>query len=450
MQRLGGRAAGWDRLGVAIGGGFLLAAGGVPGAFAGARALAWSARDSSVGRSVALGAACGLAWFGVGLGWSTTAAVDFGVDHPLLAASALVVCCAAVPALAAGLATAAGGGGRAWAAAWGAAGALAWVLPLPGGLAVPLAAWGPLLWPAAALGRPALEIAAGFVAGAPPRVAVGALIVWVAGGAIWWGAPSASAETRIVVLQPDHGRFEGRMPSTAEDRRARVSALVSEAPEADLLVASETAWPGALDERLLSQGRRMILGVSDQGRNEVVAASNGAVVDRVAKQALVPFAERPVWGFGDRLFEAGSGPPMLRLDGLRVGVLVCYEDVLPWSIARVAATRPAVVAAPSSDVWLPETGRSLHGVAARLAAVELGVPVVRAVTSGPSSIVDVRGRVVVETPWIDGDLAVGAKGRIAVGRVAIGGGWWSGALAAPYLTAAAWAAWAAMVFRRRG
>ncbi len=94
----------------------------------------------------------------------------------------------------------------------------------------------------------------------------------------------------------------------------------------------------------------------------------------------------------------GSQPLVLRRPGgkpaVRVGVLICYED-MSGSVARTAARAEArLLVDVSNDAWFAETSApALHDRLAALRAVETRTSLVRSVNAGPSSWVDPTGRV---------------------------------------------------------
>jgi apolipoprotein N-acyltransferase len=135
-------------------------------------------------------------------------------------------------------------------------------------------------------------------------------------------------------------------------------------------------------------------------RNSLMAvAGPGPVTALYDKWHLVPFGEyQPSWmplpiqlvpgdGFG-----AGSGPATLHLPGLPpVGPLICYEAIFPGQVA--ASDRPAWLANVTNDAWFGNSsGPRQHLAAARLRAVEEGLPLARAANTGISAVFDGFGR----------------------------------------------------------
>lgn len=142
--------------------------------------------------------------------------------------------------------------------------------------------------------------------------------------------------------------------------------------------------------------------------NSVVVAS-GDTRRVYRKRHLVPFGEfmplRPVFGWLLEVlripmsdFAVGDGrPPQLEAAGHTLGVSVCYEDAFgeDW---RAALPQSSVLVNLSEDAWFGNSLAPHQRVQiARMRALELGRPLVRAANTGPSLAMDQRGRVLART-----------------------------------------------------
>jgi apolipoprotein N-acyltransferase len=139
---------------------------------------------------------------------------------------------------------------------------------------------------------------------------------------------------------------------------------------------------------------------------------SGLRAERYDKRTLVPFGEYlPFRALFDRLhvtqfvrvpggFDAGIGPPVLRLPGLPDALaMVCYEAIFPNEApAREGdAAEAGYILNLTDDAWFGNTaGPYQHFAQARLRAVELGLPMLRVANTGISAIVDARGEIVAD------------------------------------------------------
>lgn len=139
-------------------------------------------------------------------------------------------------------------------------------------------------------------------------------------------------------------------------------------------------------------------------RNSVTAIDgNGAIVGSYSKAHLVPYGEYlPMRGLLEPLglsrlvagqldFLPGPGPRTLDFGAYgKVGVQICYEIVFSGEVID-PANRPSYIFNPSNDGWFGAWGPPQHLAQARLRAIEEGVPVLRATTTGISAVIDANG-----------------------------------------------------------
>ncbi|HBH25938.1 MAG TPA: apolipoprotein N-acyltransferase [Rhodospirillaceae bacterium] len=136
------------------------------------------------------------------------------------------------------------------------------------------------------------------------------------------------------------------------------------------------------------------------------------VLRRYDKAHLVPFGEyipfadyvplEPVSAFA--AFTPGPGPGVLSAgEGMAsFAAQVCYESIFPGSAVPTVledSKRPVAIVNATNDAWYGASpGPYQHFAQARLRAVEEGLPLIRAASSGVSGVVDPVGRVLAVAP----------------------------------------------------
>lgn len=137
----------------------------------------------------------------------------------------------------------------------------------------------------------------------------------------------------------------------------------------------------------------------------VLLDESGKVVGAAAKVKLLLFGETvPLASYFPSVYRLiplasallpGEGPTTLKLRQARLGVMICYEDILPWFHFSLARQNPQVLMNLTNDAWFGKTAEAeAHLALAKLRAVEGRVYLVRATSTGVSAVVDPLGRVV--------------------------------------------------------
>jgi apolipoprotein N-acyltransferase len=299
----------------------------------------------------------------------------------------------------------------------------------------------------------------------PILLACAALGALAAFGAFRLSAPEAAdvAGVKLRIMQPNVAQDANFRPQNKDAIMRDYLALSDRATSpnstgvADVthLIWPESAFPFLLARdpqalaqigELLHSGAILITGAAriaervpgdrrDHYFNSIqVVGARGALLDRYDKRHLVPFGEYlPFAEYFERFgvtqfihfpggFDAGNGQSVLHAPGLPDALpLICYEAVFPREIGsffRPDESRPGWMLNVTDDAWFGVTpGPYQHFAQARLRAVELGLPLVRAANSGVSAIVDGLGRVVAELPLgvegvLDGALPAPAPATI--------------------------------------
>ena len=290
----------------------------------------------------------------------------------------------------------------------------AWAIP---GLAGDI-----LLQPVALIGAHGLGLITLLLAGAPlwgrralvPMLAV--VSVW-AGISAWRLNLPAPAETgRQIVL------IQGNIAQGQKWDRARAMEIFRHYLQLTADGVAQTAngtaivvWPETASPFLLEQDPDARAAIANAANGQPVLAGSvrwdaqrrprnslipilargdmGPVYD---KWHLVPFGEvQPGWfplpiqivpGGG---FAAGPGPQTIRLpDVPPFGPLICYEAIFGGEIVD-RTDRPAWLVNITNDAWFGQSaGPYQHLAAARMRAVEEGLPLVRAANTGVSAVYD--------------------------------------------------------------
>jgi apolipoprotein N-acyltransferase len=291
-------------------------------------------------------------------------------------------------------------------------------------------AWGDvMIQPAAWISVHGLTLATMLLAGAPTLTwrgwsfaAIG-LAGWIGLGT-WRLSTPAPADQGISVILVQGNVPEGEIQDrqTAVSRFERHLALtaraVSAAPLPHIVVWPETASPFLLQSdpaaraaiAQAASGPSLIGAIrfaidparpgEDSPRNSLFALdASGAIAGVVDKFHLVPFGEyQPAWLPGLQIvpgggFHPGPGPRTLHIQGVPpVGVLICYEAIFPGQVVN-AADRPTWLVNVTNDAWFGNSsGPRQHLAAARMRAVEEGLPLLRAANTGLTAGFDAFGR----------------------------------------------------------
>jgi apolipoprotein N-acyltransferase len=283
-----------------------------------------------------------------------------------------------------------------------------------------------LIQPAAWISIHGLTLATVLLAALPLlgwRWRIGGLLVlaaWVGFGLIRLGEPiPPGPKLTVVMVQGDVAQgqkfdqaFATRIFMRYLDLTAQARQQVGDRDA--VFVWPETAFPGLLDlnepaRQAIAQatgGAPALIGSVRFGqdrrpRNSLFSVlADGAIDGIYDKWHLVPFGEYtpdwlpvPIMTLPGGGFARGPGPVTLHVPGLPpVGALICYEVIFPGQVAD-NADRPAWLVNVTNDAWFGNSsGPRQHLAAARMRAVEEGLPLMRAANTGISVGFDARGR----------------------------------------------------------
>ncbi|MEM7399222.1 MAG: apolipoprotein N-acyltransferase [Pseudomonadota bacterium] len=271
----------------------------------------------------------------------------------------------------------------------------------------------------------------------------GALLALFAGSYVWGSirlanAPAVSSDVRLRLVQPNIDQAEKWRPENAT-RIFETYLDMTRQPglgSIDVVVWPETALPFPLDTspkalaaigEILPAGTVLLLGnarwteernnqgilVRRRAYNSLLAVdSTGKVIAVYDKIHLVPFGEYlPYQDFLESLgvmqltgvrggFSVGASARVLEVPGLAPALpLICYEIIFPGEVRRANdadsdGLQPGWLLNVTNDAWFGSSaGPYQHFFQARVRAVELGLPLVRAANTGISAVVDPGGRI---------------------------------------------------------
>ncbi|MDR1818496.1 MAG: apolipoprotein N-acyltransferase [Puniceicoccales bacterium] len=278
---------------------------------------------------------------------------------------------------------------------------------------------------------------------------------------------SANAETLCVagVVQTDFDPYEKWKPERGEALLATVASLTREAAslpvKPDLLLWPEAALPfragtanydAFLRARAADAGAALLAGgiigapespLKNAYYNAVIPVSPETGAETAAgafyaKRHLVPFGEYiPAWarflGVDKLVPDGGNNLPGERAAplpvtvrrgafarALRVGALVCYEDVFPEYGREAVLAGADFLAVLTNDAWYGrEAGAYQHAAHSAVLAASFGVPVARCGNAGWSGVFNALGQaspVLAKHAHPAGGTAAGAAGAGADGE----------------------------------
>ncbi len=126
----------------------------------------------------------------------------------------------------------------------------------------------------------------------------------------------------------------------------------------------------------------------------------------VPLRKFMPFVERLAAGVGD----FGKGPDYypLSMNDKKIGVLICYEVILPYASRTYKNHSAELLVTITNDAWFGATSAPYqHFSMAVLRAVETRLYLVRAANTGISGIVDPTGKIIATTGLYQKDALKG-------------------------------------------
>ena len=241
-------------------------------------------------------------------------------------------------------------------------------------------------------------------------------------------AMSAKAPVRVGVIQPNISIEEKHDPAFAFKNLDRLKelSLAVEAEGAEIVLWPESSYPFPISRERTHDHRGeyslrprtleapIIAGAltrregCDRWNSVLAMGSEGEILGVTDKIVLLAFGEfaplhalYPEW-LKEKVpcpgFLRGDREPTLDVDGVRYGVLNCYEDLLAFRSRALSLHGASVLLNFTNDAWFGDTAEPhLHHMVSRLRTIETRRELIRAVNTGVSAHVSATGRDLIRT-----------------------------------------------------
>ena len=123
---------------------------------------------------------------------------------------------------------------------------------------------------------------------------------------------------------------------------------------------TEAFWQPTLDT-LRARGSTVLIGAMLPNPDSLDGYRNAVVVrgadnpSEFEQRIPVPVAMWKPWGGKDRVPLNLFAPPTVQLAGARAAILICYEQLLPWSYLSAQWHNPTVIVGLSNAYWTKST-----------------------------------------------------------------------------------------------
>lgn len=111
---------------------------------------------------------------------------------------------------------------------------------------------------------------------------------------------------------------------------------------------------------------------------------------------LAPLVEKIIGSLGE--FKVGSKPNVIAFDGIKMGMLICYEAIFPYLSDKAKKHGAQVLVNITNDAWFGKSSAPYqHFYMSVLRSIENRIPLVRCANTGISGIIDEKGNVLAKT-----------------------------------------------------
>ena len=239
----------------------------------------------------------------------------------------------------------------------------------------------------------------------------------------------APKKIKLGLVQANMGIYEKRSAPGEGLKRHRDQSLELQWQEADLIVWPESGYFYSIRKGTENLKRQVLgeiqkpllfggLTVENPGKDQKFYNSaylldgQGNVQGTYDKTYLlafgeyIPLGETFPWIYklspNTGKFTPGSHTKPLELDGIKYGVLICYEDILPGFVRKVMDHQPDILVNITNDAWFGDTHEPvIHLALATFRAVEQRRFLARSTNTGISAFVDPAGRIISQTPTFE-------------------------------------------------
>ncbi len=237
----------------------------------------------------------------------------------------------------------------------------------------------------------------------------------------------APKKIRVGMVQTNMGIYDKTQRPAEGLRRHREQSLEVERQGAELIIWPESGFYYPIREGVTNVAGQVLGPISTplifgglrtsqsaSGEREIwntafMTDAGGNILGTYDKTYLLAFGE--YLPFGDWFpwlydlspetskFNRGAHTEPLVYDGVKYGMLICYEDILPRFVSKAMESEPDILVNITNDAWFGATREPIiHLALATLRSIEHRRFMVRSTNTGISAFIDPAGRILGETP----------------------------------------------------
>lgn len=251
-----------------------------------------------------------------------------------------------------------------------------------------------------------------------------------------WVTPKPESTTRVALIQGNIDQALKWQPEQRWPTITKYTTLSRENWDADLIIWPEAAIPALeleipdylhdLDQAARLHHSAIITGIINlsqerQFYNSVLTLGSASNTEyqydlsqRYHKHHLLPFGEfvpfedllRPIAPFFNLPMSSFSRgdfiQPNINANGRHLAPALCYEIIFNEQVRQNVTDETDFILTLSNDAWFGHSiGPLQHMEIARMRALELGKPLIRATNNGVTAITDERGKIIQQLPQFE-------------------------------------------------